>query len=98
MSFRHLARATAHAALLGLAITVCGALPASAQKSILDQIDSCNGSKGAPADTRIAACTAIIDSGLASDHGLAIAYNERGLARISKQELDKAIEDFSAAI
>ena len=84
--------------LLSLSLSILLGANAAAQGSILQQLDACNASGDATADARLAACTAVIDSGLASDHGVAIAYNSRGLARLKKQEFDRAIEDYSAAI
>ena len=40
----------------------------------------------------------VIDSGLASDHGVAVAYNNRGQLYRAKGDVENAIKDFDAAI
>src|SRR6185312_15582757 len=88
----------AHAILLSLSLIVCWAANAATQGSILQQLDACNAVGNTTPDARYAACTAVIDSGLASDHGVSAAYDSRGLVRLHKQELDRAVEDFNQAI
>src|SRR5262245_41896706 len=68
------------------------------QESIVVQLDACNLANPNAADARIKACTAVINSGVASDRGVAIAYNNRALAYILKQQYDLAIADATTAI
>jgi lipoprotein NlpI len=82
----HLARALAPALLL-----LSLAIPASAAEP-----KSCADSTG---DDAIAACTRIIELGGASSrHELAVAYENRGIARGGKGDLDGALADFTRVI
>src|ERR1019366_198984 len=49
-------------------------------------------------DTRIAACTRVIDSGRWQGANLSWAYLNRGIAKKQKGELDGAIADYNRAI
>ncbi len=52
----------------------------------------------APLDSRLAACTVIIDSGKASDPVLAAAYCSRGFGLTEKRELNLAMVDLDRSI
>lgn len=50
------------------------------------------------ADQRIEVCTRAIESGELSQMILADAYNNRGLAYVAKNDLDRALEDFNRSL
>ena len=57
-----------------IAIGIVAAVPAGAQTS--QQVNWCSGGKDSPsADQKIAACTAVIQSGRYSGKGLALVFN-----------------------
>jgi len=56
------------------------------------------GNDSANPDLRIAACTAIVQSGQETAENAAIAYYDRGNAYDDKDQLDRAIADYSEAI
>ncbi len=73
-----------------------GAVMASTGCSRLDNAIKC---RSADPDTRIAACTALIQSGQVwTTTKLSTVYNNRGTAYMSKGDHDHAIQDFSDAI
>lgn len=49
-------------------------------------------------DLKIAACTAVVQSGQETAENAAVAYFHRGTAYDDKDQLDRAIEDYSEAI
>jgi tetratricopeptide (TPR) repeat protein len=68
------------------------------QKSLLENVEECNGGARVAAEARINACTAIIDARVGNSEAAAIAYNNRGIARALKGEYDLAIEDYDFAL
>ena len=58
----------------------------------------CAGSDNAAADLRVAACTAIIQSGEETPQSLAVAFSNRGHAYRAKGDHARALEDFNQAI
>jgi tetratricopeptide (TPR) repeat protein len=62
------------------------------------QLRSCEGSGGVSTDDQIAACTAVIGSGIPNDQELAALFNYRGVAYKAKGDLDHAIADYTEAI
>jgi tetratricopeptide (TPR) repeat protein len=62
------------------------------------QLRSCEGNGGVSTDDQIAACTAVIDSGIPNDKELAALFNYRGVAYKAKGDLDHAIADYTEAI
>src|SRR5258707_2007832 len=62
------------------------------------QLDWCNAKNNPSADLRIGGCTAIIQSGKYTGVNLAKAFVLRGKAYSAKDEVDKALADFSQAI
>jgi tetratricopeptide (TPR) repeat protein len=63
----------------------------------------CYGRTGAPADLEppeilISGCTAVIQSGKGSAHGLAVAFTNRGLGYGRTFQTERAFEDFNQAI
>ncbi len=63
----------------------------------------CYGRIGAPADLEppeilISGCTAVIQSGKGSGHGLAVAFTNRGLGYRRTSQTERAFEDFNQAI
>lgn len=60
-----------------------------------DEVDDCLKSSG---DTRLAACSRVIESGRFQGTNLAWAYNNRGMAKREKGDLDGAIADYNRAI
>ncbi len=86
------ARAAAAATLLALL-----SIPALAEDSDL-QWKWCAGGAGISADQSIRGCTARIESGAEPVRHLADAFARRGIALVSKGELDRAMRDFDEAI
>lgn len=78
-----------------LAAALAFATPASAQ--IGETWETCIGAATKP-DTRISACTAIIDARSESGKWLAAAYCNRGHGFTEKRELDRALADLDEAI
>ena len=79
--------------LIGLALSLV-ALPVAAQTR--DQnMAQCQDSDS---DTRVAACTALIQSGQETSTVVAAAYNNRGIAFTDEVLYDRAIADFTQAI
>jgi tetratricopeptide (TPR) repeat protein len=62
------------------------------------QLRWCEGSDGVSTDDQIAACTAVIGSGIPNDKELAALFNYRGVAYKAKGDLDHAIADYTEAI
>jgi tetratricopeptide (TPR) repeat protein len=62
------------------------------------QLRSCEAGDGASPDDQIAACTAVIRSGIPNDKELAALFNYRGVAYKAKGDLDRAIADYTEAI
>src|SRR5688572_1848798 len=60
-------------------------------------IELCNGSDRTTPESRIVACTALIDAGQGTP-AVAIAYNNRGNALIVKGDYERAIQDFDRSI
>jgi tetratricopeptide (TPR) repeat protein len=74
--------------LLGAAMTAMGC-------SGLENPSKC---RSVDPDTRIAGCTALVQSGLIKTGNLSTIYNNRGTAYSSKGDHDRAIQDFNEAI
>jgi tetratricopeptide (TPR) repeat protein len=74
--------------LLGAAMTAMGC-------SGLENLSRC---RSVDPDTRIAGCTAVIQSGQLTTGNLSTIYNNRGTAYSSKGDHDRAIQDFNEAI
>jgi tetratricopeptide (TPR) repeat protein len=49
-------------------------------------------------DTRIAACSALIEAGAGTNSNLPVAFNNRGIGYADKGAYEQAIQDFNAAI
>jgi tetratricopeptide (TPR) repeat protein len=71
--------------------------PAPPAPTFAEDQKLCN-SSGTRPDEGIAACTRQIASGRWTGHNLAISYYNRGIFWYDKDELDKAIDDYSKAI
>jgi tetratricopeptide (TPR) repeat protein len=50
------------------------------------------------ADTKIAGCTALIQSGQLKGALLAMAFNDRGYAYVQKSQFDQALQDYNQAL
>ena len=74
----------------------CSARPAAAQPS--PQWQLCTDKGQVEPDRRVAACTAVIESGRETKHDQAVAFTTRGTAYYRKRDLDRAIADYSEAI
>ena len=61
-------------------------------------LDQCGGKNGATPDLQIAACNTLIESGRGNDHGLSVAFYDRGNAYAQKGDFDHAIADYDQAI
>ncbi len=81
--------------LLMLAATVSRA---TAQSSVLSNVDLCNGIDRSSPEPQIRGCTALIKSDADNPKVLAIAYNNRGNAYISQGQFDLAIQDYDKSI
>jgi tetratricopeptide (TPR) repeat protein len=66
--------------------------------AMAQQLRSCEAGDGASPDDQIAACTAVIRSGIPNDKELAALFNYRGVAYKAKGDLDNAIADYTEAI
>jgi tetratricopeptide (TPR) repeat protein len=73
------------------------ALVAAAAPARADDNTDCAGSS-AQGERRIAACTRLIDGGTLMGTALATAYFNRGVARADANDLNGAIDDYTAAI
>jgi len=58
----------------------------------------CAGTDNAPVDQRVAACTAVIQSGDETPQSLALAFSNRGHAYRIKGDYPRALQDFNEAI
>ena len=83
--------------LLGL-ISVAAAQTPAQKGSYLKNIEQCNKADLASLDARIEGCTAFIDARQGTKVALAVAFNNRGIARMAKRDYDGAIGDFSQAV
>jgi hypothetical protein len=93
--------ASASGRLVGLcaviAIGIVAAGPAGAQTP--QQLAWCSGGKDSPGpDQKIAACTAVIQSGRYSGKSLALAFNNRANGYLKKEDQDRAIADYDQAL
>ena len=75
---------------------MCRRAPALAQTA--QERRWCEGEEAATPDQRIAGCSAVIRAGRDKGEKLAEAFNNRGLAYRSKDDSDRAIQDYSQAI
>lgn len=71
---------------------------ASAEESLLKDVELCNGVKGGSPETRIKGCTNLIISRSPNSLGLAIAYNNRGNAYVAEGKYNLAIADYDNAL
>ncbi|MDP3239067.1 MAG: hypothetical protein Q8M69_01435, partial [Reyranella sp.] len=62
------------------------------------EADVCYGTTGADAPTKVAACTEVIDKGLLSGGGLALAYLHRGLSESGPDSDKRSKADFRTAV
>ena len=80
-----------------LAIGIVAAVPAGAQTS--QQLNWCSGGRDSPsADQKIAACTAVIQSGHYSGKSLALVFNNRANGYLRKEDFDRAMADYDQAL
>jgi len=79
-----------------ITLALAGARPAAAEPS--PQWQLCTDKGQVEPDRRIAACTAVIESGRETKHDQAVAFTTRGTAYYRKRDLDRAIADYSEAI
>ena len=78
------------------ALTSIGGIAAQAQTD--QQLNWCNGKGGATPDMQIGGCTAAIQSGKFTGKNLAIAFYARGIGYQTKNQFDRAIQDYDQAI
>lgn len=67
-------------------------------RSALKDLESCNGGSGVSADAQITACTALIEKQIQTSQSMALAYNNRGIARASKGDYELAVQDYGQSI
>ncbi len=79
-----------------ICLTILAAQPALAQTQ--EQLDWCNGLKGATPDQIIGGCTAVIQSGNQDTRNRSLVFNKRGSAHNNKGERKEALADFDQAI
>src|SRR4029079_18401424 len=60
--------------------------------------DTCNGGGNASANDQIVACGALIEKQIATAQSMALAYNNRGIARTTKGDYDLAVQDYDQSI
>jgi len=72
--------------------------PAPVASSQTSNRARCAGSDNAPVDQRIAACTAVIQTGEETPQSLALAFSNRGHAYRIKGDYPRALQDFNEAI
>ena len=89
--------AVVHGTALTLILLSLGGV-AGAQRSMLKNIELCNGVDRTSPDIQIDACTSLINSGKQTPQTLVIAYNNRGNAYVAKGEYDRAIQDYDQSI
>jgi tetratricopeptide (TPR) repeat protein len=85
-------------ALIAVGLITVGsiaAVPAGAQTS--QQISGCSGGKDGP-EQKIAACTAVIQSGRYSGKSLALVFNNRANGYLKKGDDDRAVADYDQAL
>jgi lipoprotein NlpI len=71
---------------------------AGQDRSVILHLEQCNGVNRPSAESQIVACTALIEDQIEKPESLAIAFNNRGIARTSKGDYRLAIEDFDESI
>jgi tetratricopeptide (TPR) repeat protein len=71
---------------------------AAPSRSALKDLESCNGGGNASADEQITACTALIEKQIHTSQSMALAYNNRGIARAGKGDYELAVQDFGQSI
>ena len=86
---------TAFIAVELIALGWIAAVPAGAQTS--QQISACSGGKDGP-EQKIAACTAVIQSGRYSGKNLALVFNNRANGYLKKGDDERAIADYDQAL
>src|SRR4030095_14488070 len=90
-------RRTSSAALLAGFVALAAPAVAQGERPFAAEWQRCAKRDTAP-DDGIAACTAIIDSGVERGQNLGIAHFNRANGWLMKRELDRAIADLSGAI
>jgi tetratricopeptide (TPR) repeat protein len=73
-------------------------ISADDQLSLSELFDQCAAKNGVTADDQIAACRTLIESGRGNNHGLSMAYYNRGNAYAQNGAIDRAIADYDQAI
>src|SRR6476469_3142030 len=77
-------------------LALAGARPAAAEPS--PQWQRCTDKGQVEPDRRIAACTAVIESGRETKHDQAVAFTTRGRMYVAKGDRARGIPDFTEAI
>ena len=90
-------RGVVHGAASALILLSLGGV-ATAQRSVLKNIELCNGADRTSPDIQIDGCTSLINSGKETPQTLVIAYNNRGNAYVAKGEYDRAVQDYDQSI
>jgi tetratricopeptide (TPR) repeat protein len=67
-------------------------------RSALKDLYTCNGGNNASPTDQIAACTALIDRQIETPQSMALAYNNRGIARTIKGDYELAVQDYDQSI
>src|SRR5689334_5571589 len=63
-----------------------------------DPMNACLGHGGMTIDQRIAACSSIIEAGNATKENLALAYGNRGIAKVRKKDREGGREDLEESV
>jgi len=77
-----------------MAVALMAALSSAAAAGLPEERRQCFARDGVPADQKLVACTALIESGQETPQGLVTAFNTRGIAYHNKQDYDSAIRDY----
>jgi len=67
-------------------------------RSVLKDLDTCNGGNNASPADQIAACTALIEKQIETPQSKALAYNNRAIARTVKGDFELALQDYDQSI
>ena len=68
------------------------------QRSALKDLESCNAGGSSSVDERIRACTVLIEKQIQTPQSMALAYNNRGIARAGKGDYELAVQDYDQSI
>src|SRR5712675_525958 len=97
-----LSELTSYRGYRGRAISIFGAisvlLTTVASSQELKNWNECTGREGANIDLVVHGCTAVIEAAQGGPVKLALAFNNRGVARRLQGEYDLALQDYSEAI